>query len=193
MSTDHMMNLLYLAVLGSAIALWFFAQNRQSKGRTLQYAAVWGLIFAGTVAGIGLWGDIRQSVLPRQSVIADTGQIVLPIAQDGHYYATLDVNGTPIRFVVDTGASQVVLSRGDAARAGIKVDELAYTGSANTANGRVRTAPVRLDSIALGPFTDARQMVFVNDGEMRGSLLGMSYLHRFSKIEISDGALTLTR
>lgn len=193
MSTDQTMRLLYLSLLGGALLMWFFAQARQNKNRTFQHAAVWGLIFVGTVAAVGLWGDIRQSVLPRQSVVAETGQIVLPRAADGHYYATLQVNGTPLRFVVDTGASQVVLSRSDAARVGIKVDELAYTGTANTANGTVRTAPVRLDSIGFGPFTDARQLVFVNDGEMFGSLLGMSYLQRYTKIEITNGALTLTR
>ncbi len=193
MTTDQTMRLTYLVLLGGAILFWFFSQARQNKSRTLQHSAVWGLIFVGTVAAVGLWGDIRQSVMPRQSVLSETGQIVLPRAGDGHYYATLKVNGTPVRFVVDTGASQVVLSRNDADRAGIKVDQLAFTGTANTANGPVRTAPLRLDSIAFGPFEDARQLVFVNDGEMFGSLLGMSYLQRFSKIEITNGALTLTR
>ena len=193
MTTDQIMRLTYLVLLGGAVVFWFFAQARQNKSRTMQHAAVWGLIFVGTVAGIGLWGDIRQSVMPQQSVVTQSGQIVLPRARDGHYYATLQVNGTPIRFVVDTGASQVVLSRGDAERAGIAVQELAFTGIANTANGAVRTAPVRLDSIALGPFQDARQLVFVNDGDMKGSLLGMSYLQRYAKIEITNGALTLTR
>ena len=46
---------------------------------------------------------------------------------------------------------------------------------------------------AIGPFTDARVSASVNDGEMKGSLLGMSYLQRFAKIEISGGRMVLTR
>lgn len=185
-------SLVYLVILGSVIGLWFFVQNRASLGRLAQYAAIWGLIFVGAVAVVGLWGDIRQTVQPRQSVVAG-GRIELPRAPDGHYYLTLEVNGVALRFVVDTGASQIVLSRDDARRAGIDTESLVYLGRAFTANGEVRTAPVRLDRVAVGPIVDRDVRAVVNDGEMPGSLLGMDYLHRFSKVEISGGRLVLER
>ncbi len=58
---------------------------------------------------------------------------------------------------------------------------------------RCAPPPVRLDSFAIGPINDNGLRAFVNQGDMAGSLLGMSYLQRYSKIEITDGALTLTR
>ncbi|MAU52611.1 MAG: TIGR02281 family clan AA aspartic protease [Roseovarius sp.] len=185
-------SLVYLVILGSVIGLWFFAQNRASPGKLAQHAAIWGLIFLGAIAVVGLWGDIRQTVQPRQTVMTG-GRIELPRAPDGHYYLTAEVNGVPLRFVVDTGASRIVLSQQDARRAGIDTGELVYTGRAFTANGEVRTAPVRLDRIEVGPIRDTNLRAVVNGGEMEGSLLGMDYLHRFSRVEIAEGRLVLER
>ena len=185
-------SLVYLVILGSVIGLWFFAQNRASPGKLAQHAAIWGLIFLGAIAVVGLWGDIRQTVQPRQTVMTG-GRMELPRAPDGHYYLTAEVNGVPLRFVVDTGASRIVLSQQDARRAGIDTGELVYTGRAFTANGEVRTAPVRLDRIEVGPIRDTNLRAVVNGGEMEGSLLGMDYLHRFSRVEIAEGRLVLER
>lgn len=185
--------LFYLVLLGGALLTWFFAQNRASFGKLTQQALAWGLIFVGVIAAVGLWDDIRQTVRPTQTVLAQDSRIELPRAPDGHYYLTAEINGTPIRFVVDTGATQIVLTRADAARAGIDTDALAYTGRANTANGTVRTAPVRLDSVAIGPIRDTGLRAVVNEGSMEQSLLGMDYLQRYSSVEIGGGKLVLTR
>ena len=185
--------LTYLILLGSVIVFWFLVQNRQSLGKTLQQALVWGLLFLGVIAAFGLWNDIRQTVRPTQSVISAQGRIELPRAPDGHYYLTAEVNGAAIRFLVDTGATDIFLSREDATAAGLDPANLAFIGSAMTANGEVRTAPVRLESIRLGPHEDRGLRAFVNAGEMRESLLGMTYLQRFSSVEIRQSALILTR
>ena len=184
--------LVYLSILGSVLVLWFVVQGRESLGKLLQHAALWALIFLGAIAAVGLWEDIRQTVRPTQSVVSDT-RIELPRAPDGHYYLTAQVEGTPVRFVVDTGASQIVLSRNDAKRAGIDTGALVYTGRARTANGTVRTAPVRLDRLAIGPIEDRDVRAVVNEGAMDGSLLGMEYLRRFSSVEIAGDTLVLTR
>ena len=186
-------NLLYLVVLGAAITFWFVVQNRNNLGRTMQHAVVWGLLFLGVIAAVGMWGDIRDTVMPRQTVLASEGRIELPRAPDGHYYVTAEVNGQPIRFVVDTGATEIVLSREDAKTAGIAMDDLIFSGRAYSANGPVATAPVRLDRLAIGAIEDDGVRAFVNDGQMDISLLGMSYLNRYARIEITDGALVLTR
>jgi len=192
MDSFDLPRLVYLSILGSVLVLWFVVQGRESLGRLLQHAALWGLIFLGAIAAVGLWEDIRQTVAPAQSVVSDS-RIELPRAPDGHYYLTARVEGTPVRFVVDTGATQIVLSRSDAERAGIDTGRLVYTGRARTANGTVRTAPVRLDRVAIGPIEDRGVRAVVNEGEMDGSLLGMDYLRRFSSVEIAGDTLVLTR
>lgn len=185
----------YLSALIMALfAIWILASlRRHGWHRNLQSAAIWGLIFLGTIAGFGMWEDIKRDIIPRQAVFDAQGRIEVPRARDGHYYLTLDVNGAPVDFVVDTGASEIVLTQDDAAAVGLNGDSLNYIGRAFTANGEVRTAPVRLASVRIGRVEDRNVPAFVNEGEMFQSLLGMAYLQRWDKIEISDGRLILTR
>ena len=192
MDTDTTMSLIYLSLLGGVIAGSFILSNRGQMGKMAQQAAIWALIFLGAIAVFGLWDDISQSVIPRQAVTAD-GQITAPLRADGHYALTAEVNGTPVEFIVDTGASQIVLSQEDARRIGLDPAALSYLGRASTANGEVRTAPVRLDSFALGPHLDRNFPAVVNQAPMDGSLLGMSYLSQFSSVEIRGQELILTR
>lgn len=198
MDGDALARLLYLGLLGGVIGGYFLLNNRRRLGVMAQQAAIWGLIFVGVVAGYGLWSDIRRDVLPRQAVFTGDGpqgeiRIDAPRAPDGHYYLTLDISGAPVTFIVDTGASDVVLSREDARRVGIDPDDLTYLGRAGTANGMVRTARVTLNDVRLGPIHDDRLTAWVSQGEMPGSLLGMAYLDRFDRIEIADGRLVLSR
>ncbi|UWR12981.1 retropepsin-like aspartic protease family protein [Sulfitobacter mediterraneus] len=183
----------YLVVLLIMVAGWFFMQSREGLNRTLQYAAVWGMIFVGGAAAVGLWQDISRSGSGAQVQMTGAGQIIVPRARDGHYYLTAMINGENVRFVVDTGATDMVLTQADAERAGINLENLAYLGRANTANGQVRTAFVRLNEITLGDVTDRDVSAVVNEGEMEQSLMGMGYLQRWGRIEIAGGELILTR
>jgi len=192
MDGDNFGRLAYLVLLGLAVGGWFIAENRANLGRTVRQAAVWGLIFVGAIAAVGLWSDIRDDVLPRQSVVGE-GTIEVPRNFDGHYYLVLHLNDVPVEFIVDTGATDVVLTLKDALRIGIDIDGLVFSGVASTANGTVRTAFARVDDVRLGNIRDRGITVSVNGGEMTGSLLGMSYLRRFEKIEIAGGRLILTR
>ena len=193
MDGDALGRLIYLVILGAAIVGWFIAQNRNSMGKTTQYAVIWGLIFVGVIGAVGLWGDISDDVLPRQKVINDGTRIEVPRSPDGHYYMTLDLNGAPVEFTVDTGASGIVLSPDDARKIGLDISTLTYLGQAHTANGVVRTALVRIQDIQIGAILDRDVTAFVNQADMNGSLLGMDYLSRFERIEIADGVLILTR
>jgi aspartyl protease family protein len=192
MDPDQLARLAYLALLAAALGGWFFMQMRGNPGKTMQMIAVWALIFVGVIAGYGLWNDIRQEVAPSQAMLAEN-VVSVPRSNDGHYHLVLQVNGVPVEFVVDTGASEIVLSQRDAARIGLDPATLAYTGIALTANGEVRTAPVRIDRVDLGSITDTNLRAVVNEGAMDGSLLGMGYLGLFDRIEIAGDELILTR
>ena len=192
MSGDDFGRLAYLILLGLAVGGYFVAQGRASLGKTAQQATIWGVIFIGVIAGVGLWSDIRDDVAPRQSMIG-TDMIEVPRGPDGHYHLTLDLNDTYVDFVVDTGASGIVLSQSDAVRIGIDAGALVFSGSAMTANGPVRTARIRVSKMQLGDIVDRDVPVYVNEGEMGRSLLGMDYLQQVRRIEIEDGRLILTR
>ena len=93
----------------------------------------------------------------------------------------------------DTGGTGVVLREVNAGGAGIDLETLAFLGRAVTANGPVRIASVRTEGFGVPGAELARFRVDVNEGEMSQSLMGMSYLQTFERIEISGGTLVLTR
>ncbi|WP_417270534.1 retropepsin-like aspartic protease family protein [Celeribacter sp.] len=192
MTSDDSARVLYLSLLLGAVGFYYLIANRKRMGQMVRHAVLWALIFIGIIAAVGLWTDVKPRLAPAQ-INHGNGVVEIPRDRSGHYVVTASVNGAPIEFLVDTGASNVVLSAEDAARVGINVDDLAFVGQAQTANGTVRTAPVRIDTMELGGIQDDRVKAYVTDGELFGSLLGMEYLQRFEKIEISRDRLILTR
>lgn len=191
MDSNDLPRLIYLVLLGAALVGWFLAENRGKLGKSARMALAWGMIFVGIVAAYGLWDDIRSDVMPRQAVITEDRAIEVPRSSDRHFNLTMQLNGAPIDFVVDTGATEMVLSLEDARRAGLDPDRLAFVGSARTANGTVSTAWTTIDEVAIGPVTFENVRVAVNAGDMRGSLLGMSFLDRFNRVEIQGDRLRL--
>jgi len=107
---------------------------------------------------------------------------------DGHFYADAQVNGTTVRFMVDTGASVVVLTPQDAQRAGIQLPS--ERSMAMGVGGPVETIPVTLDRIAVGGI-EARGVQAAVVDELPVSLLGQSYLQRVSSVEIRGDRMVL--
>lgn len=192
MNSDDIGRLIYLVLLGTVIASWFFVQNRQSMGKTLQQGALWGLIFVGFVAAYGLWENIKSDHAS-QSVVREgnSDAITLNRQSDGHFYATLSVSGTEVDFLVDTGATDVVLSQSDAQKLGIDINDLKFLGTASTANGPVKTARAQLSDIEFEGITTPSLTVYVNQGDLHTSLLGMTYLSQMASIEIVGNKMIL--
>lgn len=184
--------LAYLGLLLVAVGGWLFT-NRQGLSKNLQQASVWAFLFIGVIAGYGLWGDVRGQLLPGQAMVTGSGRIEVPRSFDGHYHLTVEINGAPVDVMVDTGATDLVLTIQDAEAAGIDIASLRFSEQAMTANGLVATAPVRIESVRLGDIEQRDVRASINGGEMSGSLLGMSYLERFGRIEIAGGRLILER
>ncbi len=123
---------------------------------------------------------------------APARRVVLRRAFDGHFYTDAQVNGRVLRFVVDTGATLVVLSREDASAAGLNPDALSYDRRARTANGSVAMAAVTLQEVVIGGVRLRGVRAAVNSAPMDTSLLGMSLLSEFRRMEIEGDRLRLT-
>lgn len=193
MGNDIYAQAIYLILLGLLLTAGLWARSRKNLSQTAQHAAIWVLIFVAAIAAFGLWGDVERH-LGSQSISSDgKGRIEVPISRDGHYHIRLAVNGQPVDFVIDTGATDIVLNQEDAGKIGIDVSTLGFYGRASTANGVVETANITLDRIKIGEIVDQNVPAIVSNGELFGSLLGMGYLQRWGRIEIAGGVLTLTR
>jgi len=109
----------------------------------------------------------------------------------GHVALTAMVNGAPVRFLVDTGASRVTLTAEDARAAGISPGELVFNQRSQTANGLAREAPVILREIRIDRLSIDNVSAAVNEN-LNMSLLGMSFLRRLKSFEMREGTLTIS-
>lgn len=190
---DAQARMFYLVLLGAAISVGVFARYRHRMGQAVQHMAIWALIFVGLVLAIGFAEPLRQQLFNDEPQAVDDRTVQFRRARDGHFYATLEINGQPVRFLVDTGATSMVLTRDDAEAAGIDTAGLSYVIRTRTANGESTAAPVRLNRVELGPFVDRDVRATVAGGDLGKSLLGMSYLELYSSFRREGDRLYLVR
>jgi clan AA aspartic protease (TIGR02281 family) len=118
-------------------------------------------------------------------------EMIIPAGAHGHFLVEAVVEGTPLAFVVDTGASDVVLSPADAERLGLRADELRFTRRYQTANGVVAAAPITLRELRIGQFSAFDVEASVNGAPLAVSLLGMSFLRQLRGYEVDNDRLIL--
>jgi aspartyl protease family protein len=128
---------------------------------------------------------------PRPSVSSGRTLMLDPDRQ-GHFYTEARIDGRHIDFMVDTGASLVILRESDAAGIGIHPMPVDYTATVSTANGKIKAAPAKLDRIEVGDITvyDVPALV-LSDEALSQNLLGVSFLSRLSRYEYANGRMVL--
>jgi len=110
----------------------------------------------------------------------------------GGFSVAARINGARVAMVLDTGASAVVLTNEAAKAAGLPVEVLNYSVNVDTANGRARAAPVKLDRVAIGGITERSVPALIAPpGQLRTNLLGMSFLNRLESWEVRGDKLLL--
>lgn len=174
-------------------------------GQTLRNVA--GLAFIGLLLAGGALA-LGESVSPPDGADQRTATAAAPsrqtaaptpqayeIAVDGgpggHFWLEAEANGVAVRFIVDTGASAVVLTQADARRLGLHVNERDFILRFQTANGEIDAAPVRIDRIRVGDLIVDDVEGAVVDAPLETSLLGMTFLDRLAGYEVEDGRLLL--
>ncbi|MBF0273363.1 MAG: TIGR02281 family clan AA aspartic protease [Magnetococcales bacterium] len=140
------------------------------------------------------WAELYQRFLailiPQRGFSQDSGSWNVFKSADGHFYVEIMLNRTPIRMLVDTGASDMILTRSDARKIGLSPERLEYTRHYQTANGETRGAPVLLDEVRLGSLILHRMPASVLTGEAHESLLGMAFFKRLDSYEVKQDRLT---
>lgn len=110
----------------------------------------------------------------------------------GNFVVTTQVNGARVPMIFDTGASSVVLTHEAAKAAGLPLEVLTYSVAVETANGRTRAAPVTLQTIGVGGIIERDVAALIaQPGQLRQSLLGMSFLNRLEGWEVRGDRLAL--
>lgn len=125
-------------------------------------------------------------------VSAGQHRMELTSGRDGHFRVEARVDGRHIDFLVDTGASVVILRESDAAQVGLHPMPRDYTAIVSTANGRTKAAPTKLDRIEIGDITvfDVPALI-MPDESLATNLLGTAFLSRLRRYEYADGRMLL--
>lgn len=182
-----------VAVLGGVI-LHFRGRLHHAALQAVAWLGVFAVIVIGYSFRAEL-GGIRDrllgELLPHRAVAGADGSVSIRASGDGHFRVEVAVDGTTLRFMIDTGATGISLSRRDAERLGIDRRQLRFTLPVQTANGTTMVAPVRLNRLVLGPIDMHDIGATVNDNLEGASLLGMSFLNRLRGYDVRDGVLTL--
>ena len=134
---------------------------------------------------------VARADTPREKS-ASGRTMMLDSGRDAHFEATARIAGRSVDFIVDTGATLVILRESDAARIGIRPSRADYTATVSTANGKAKAAPATLDRVEVGGITvyDVRALVLPDDALWR-NLLGMSFLSKLKRYEVANGRMML--
>jgi len=184
--------------IGVAIGGVVFVLFRRRFSEALQAALFWTVLALLLAVAYTFRADLREigdrvlaDLIPGRAV--QVGRAVEIVrGRSGEYFVDTQVNGARIGMVLDTGASSVVLTPEAAKAAGLPLEVLSYSVTIETANGRARAAAVTLDRIAVGSIVERSVPALVaQPGQLRVSLLGMSFLNRLASWEVRNDRLSM--
>lgn len=140
-----------------------------------------------------IYNRVLGNLAPSLVQTNQDGSVVIHSSQNGHFQAQALVNGARVNFLIDTGASSVVLTPKAAQAAGVDLSGLNYNILVETANGASFTAPIILDNVKIGDIEVRNVKASVSRDNLDISLLGMTFLTRLKGYEVEQGQLTMYR
>jgi aspartyl protease family protein len=177
---DQALNLIYLfgclVLVASSLLV-----RRLPIGQTLKMMLAWALIFAAIFAMIALRHDflalgrrIMAEVTGSANQQSQAGELRIRRSADGHFWADAEVNGRPLRFMIDSGATTTTLSDAAARSAGIEASDN-FGVMVDTANGTVVMQRASIARLRLGPIERENLAAHIAPGDMI-NVIGMNLL-----------------
>lgn len=191
-------NLVYMVILLAGLMAAVVASPPRLH-EIVRAIAIWGGLLVVLIGGYAFRHDLEAvgqrmlaALLPGMVVEGPTGSVSVGRDSSGHFRLNGTVNGASVRFLVDTGATSVVLTAEDARAAGFPANTLSYSVPVSTANGRALVAPIQLQEIRLGSIRLGHvRALAARPGDLDTSLLGMSALSRLSSWRVEGDRLVL--
>lgn len=176
----------------------------QRVSDALKFAAVAALAGLSAVVSAQTIVTVSSRLPPLRAANAETAApaaetqasptaapLAIAKASDGHYWAEGLVNGSHIRFLVDTGATAVALTPADAEQLGFNLSDLKFTYRVTTAAGETRAAAVKLAEVTVAGARLENVDALVIEKGLDTSLLGMTYLGRLASFQATRQSLIL--
>lgn len=191
-------SLIYKIVLLVAVGSLVLALFRHRFSEALTAALLWVVIALALVLAYTYRSEVREAgehvlaeLIPGRP-ISHGRTVEIVRGRAGEFQVATQINGTRVPMVLDTGASAVVLTQDAARAAGLPLEMLAYTVNIDTANGRTRAAAVTLERLGVGTIVEpAVPALIAQPGQLKTSLLGMSFLNRLESYSVTSDKLIL--
>jgi aspartyl protease family protein len=191
-------SLVYKIVLLVAVGSLVLALFRHRFSEALTAALLWVVIALALVLAYTYRSEVREAgehvlaeLIPGRP-ISHGRTVEIVRGRAGEFQVATQINGTRVPMVLDTGASAVVLTQDAARAAGLPLEMLAYTVNIDTANGRTRAAAVTLERLGVGTIVEhAVPALIAQPGQLKTSLLGMSFLNRLESYSVTSDKLIL--
>lgn len=195
MTEDQSLSLVWalggLVLVGSGLLA-----RRLPVGATVKMSLAWVAIFA---VGFGLfalrddlgrvWSRVRMAATGE--AIETRGAVRIPIGEDGHFHVNATVNGRPVRFLVDSGATVTAMSRDAAVAAGVPIDDTGFPVMIDTANGTVTARRGRIATMTIGGIETRDHGITVSEALGDTNLLGMNWLSTLTSWRVEGSTLVL--
>ena len=197
---DYAGQALHLGIWAAVIAAGILGSGRR-LGDIARNLGLWMLVILVLVAGYQYRYELQDfasritaGLIPGSplSVGGDGNTVMLAKLSNGHFGVRGEVNGKPVDFIVDTGASATVLTVADAATAGFDTSSLNFTVPVQTANGTARAAVAVADTVSVGSISRHRLPVYITAaGLLEQSLLGMNFIGTLSGFDVRGDRMIL--
>ena len=135
--------------------------------------------------------DLAMPQLGMPEQVVEGGETRIPLSRDGHFWVTGNVNGTQVRFLIDTGATLTALSSDAAANGGVEPIPYRQPVIMRTANGNAPAQLASIDRLQAGSVIahDLDAVVSPAIGDV--NVLGMNFLSRLDSWRVEDNVLIL--
>ena len=195
MTEDGTLNL--IAAVGFLVLVVSALASRRPSLRLLlhglfQWAAIFAILFVAFAYRDDLdraWQRLASEWGPDRTQVVGGSIRIRP--QEGHYFVTAEVNGEPLRFLIDTGATLSALGSDDAAEAGVEPSEFGFPVALQTANGTITARRAAAERLTVGPI-ERRDFTMLVSPTFNGiNVLGMNFLSSLKGWRVDEGVLIL--
>ncbi|MDR1828156.1 MAG: TIGR02281 family clan AA aspartic protease [Methylobacteriaceae bacterium] len=181
------------------VALRVLPDYRFRPGTAARHLMIWVGLFFALIIGYTYYEDmgfagrrVMGELQPGRATEGSNGELVFVQSQNGHFIINALVDGKPVAFMLDTGASDTVLTYETAKILGIDIPPERFTTRVSTANGETTTAFTRVGRLAVGSIIfDNFRVAVSQPGQLEDNLLGMSFLNRIGSWSVQGRRLTL--
>lgn len=174
------------------------AARRLPFGQVAKMTLAWIAIFAAFFAVFSfrfefrqIWDRVKSEVAGTANQSVDQQAIIIKRQDDGHYWLQVEVNTTPVRFLIDSGATTTAINENTAIEASVDVDRDGYPVIISTANGRVTAQRGSIKLLAIGPHRIEDHHVVVSDKFDDTNVLGMNFLDSMKSWKVEGNVMTL--